>query len=140
MQLAVAFSFGHLFSNFYINGILFFFRIQRITMELTANFFLLLFCTCPNQEVAENLATQVISNSLAGCVNILPHLQSIYRWQGEIVKEQEQLLIIKTHKDCYPQLEQLIKEIHPYQIPEIVAIPLEYGSLEYLTWLKHSLK
>lgn len=102
--------------------------------------FLLLFCTCPNQIVAEDLATQVISNSLAGCVNILPNLLSVYSWQDKIIREQEYLLIIKTHRDYYPQIEKFIKKTHPYQVPEIIAIPINHGSLEYLTWLRQCLK
>lgn len=102
--------------------------------------FLLLFCTCPNQAVADDLATQVISNSLAGCVNILSNLLSVYSWQDKIIKEQEYLLIIKTHRDYYPQIEKLIKKIHPYQVPEIITIPINHGSLEYLTWLRQCLK
>jgi|688.fasta_scaffold316587_2 periplasmic divalent cation tolerance protein len=102
--------------------------------------FLLLLCTCPSQEIAENLAKQVVSNSLAGCVNILPNLLSVYQWQGKIEQQQEYLLLIKTHRDSYSSLEQLLKNKHPYQVPEIITIPINNGSSEYLAWLKQCLK
>jgi len=102
--------------------------------------FLLLLCTCPSFEVADRLATEVVSNSLAACVNILNNLLSVYRWQGKIEKEQEHLLLIKTHRDCYPQLELTIKQLHPYEVPEIITIPINHGSSEYLEWLKKCLE
>jgi periplasmic divalent cation tolerance protein len=109
-------------------------------MEKNEIEFLLLLCTCPSEVVALEIATQVISNSLGGCVNILPNLYSIYRWQGKIEKERENLLLIKTNRGSYAQLETLIKKLHPYQIPEIITIPICDGSLEYFTWLRQCLK
>lgn len=101
--------------------------------------FITVFCTCPNEKVADDIGTQVISNSLAGCVNILPNVTSIYRWQGKIEKEKEYLLVLKTTKNCYPSLEKLIIKLHPYQVPEIIALSINYASLEYLEWLKQNI-
>jgi periplasmic divalent cation tolerance protein len=101
--------------------------------------FLLVLTTCPNQETAEQIALEVISNYSAACVNILPGLLSLYRWQGKIEKDQEHLLIIKTHKVKYPVVAKRIREIHPYQVPEIIAISINQGSSEYLAWLKQCL-
>jgi periplasmic divalent cation tolerance protein len=109
-------------------------------MENTEKNFILILTTCPSEDSAQEIASEVISNCLAGCVNILTNLLSIYRWQGKVEKTQEYLLMIKTHIDYYPQVEQLLKQIHPYQVPEIIAIPINRGSTEYLTWLEQCLK
>jgi periplasmic divalent cation tolerance protein len=109
-------------------------------MNDNENNFILILTTCPNEDSAQEIASEVISNSLAGCVNILANLLSIYRWQGRVEKNQEHLLMIKTHIDYYPQVEQLLKQIHPYEVPEIIAIPINRGSTEYLSWLKQCLK
>jgi periplasmic divalent cation tolerance protein len=98
--------------------------------------FLIVLCTCPNPEVAEKLARTLVEKELSACVNIIPSLTSIYRWQGEICQEQEVLLIIKTVKHLFPELEETIKRKHPYEVPEIIAIPVAEGSEAYLSWLK----
>jgi periplasmic divalent cation tolerance protein len=98
--------------------------------------FLLVYCTCPDLPTAEQLASQVIGHNVAACVNILPNLISIYRWQGKIEKQQEYLLLIKLQCTQYTQLEKLLKSMHPYQVPEIIAVPITHGLPEYLAWLR----
>lgn len=95
----------------------------------------LIFCTCPDADSAENLARHLISHKLAACVNILPGVRSIYEWQGEIEVAQEHLLLIKSPQARYQAIEAAIKMLHPYQLPEIIAVAIEQGSAEYLKWM-----
>ena len=95
----------------------------------------LILCTCPSAEVAENLARHLVAERLAACVNILPGVRSVYLWQGEIEAAQEQLLLIKSAQSQYAAIELAIKTLHPYQVPEIIALPIEQGSAEYLQWI-----
>lgn len=95
----------------------------------------LLFSTCPDQKCAENLARILIEKKLAACVNILPGLTSVYSWQGQIETAQEHLLIIKTRKDQYQSVETSIRSNHPYELPEIIAVPIDQGLPEYLQWI-----
>lgn len=95
----------------------------------------LILCTCPSAEVAENLARHLVEKRLVACVNILPGVRSVYLWQGEIETAQEQLLLIKSAQSQYAAIESAIKTLHPYQVPEIIALPIEQGSAEYLQWI-----
>jgi periplasmic divalent cation tolerance protein len=95
----------------------------------------IVFCTCPDKDSAQAMATLLIEKQLAACVNILPNLTSIYRWQGQIECAEELLLIIKTRKDVYALLEEAIKQHHPYEVPEIIALPIERGLPDYLHWI-----
>ncbi|MGZ0076155.1 divalent-cation tolerance protein CutA [Methylomonas sp. YC3] len=95
----------------------------------------LILCTCPDLEVADKLAGTLITQKLAACVNILPGVRSVYEWQGEIETAQEHLLLIKSHQDRYAAIEATLKSLHPYQLPEIIAVAIENGSLDYLKWI-----
>jgi periplasmic divalent cation tolerance protein len=95
----------------------------------------LLVSTCPNMEVAESLAEMLIVEKLAACVNILPGARSIYKWKGKIEKEQECVLFIKSRADCLEMLEERLLEKHPYELPELIAVPIENGSTAYLSWI-----
>lgn len=97
--------------------------------------FQIVFCTCPDVTTAEHLAQSLIAQKLAACVNIVPGITSIYYWQGEVQKTAEQLLLIKTSKELYSKLEAHIKQEHPYNIPEILAIDIAQGLPDYLAWL-----
>ena len=101
---------------------------------------LVVMTTLEKQEDGERLATVLVEGALAACVQILPSMTSIYRWQGAVERSNEVLLLIKTTRDAYPRLETTIKENHPYQTPEIVALSIEAGSDEYLSWLTASVK
>lgn len=96
---------------------------------------LIVFCTCPNEEIAKNLATLLVQEDCAACVNIINGITSIYRWCGVIENATEYLLIIKTSFNSYQKLEELIVKNHPYQIPEIIAIPISQGLPNYLKWI-----
>lgn len=87
---------------------------------------------------AERMANVLVAGELAACVQILPPITSLYRWQGKVEKAAEILMLIKTTRQTYPKLETAILENHPYETPEIIALPVETGSDGYLTWLKTS--
>ncbi|MGZ5050690.1 MAG: divalent-cation tolerance protein CutA [Methylobacter sp.] len=95
----------------------------------------IVFCTCPDEETAEKLARRLVADNIAACVNILPGLTSVYKWQGQIESTQEHLLLIKAHKDYYPAIEAALRQHHPYELPEIVAVAIDRGLPEYLNWI-----
>jgi periplasmic divalent cation tolerance protein len=101
---------------------------------------LVVLTTLEKQEDGERLAALLVECELAACVQILPPMISIYRWQGAVEQANEVLLLIKTTRAAYPRLETTIKENHPYQTPEIIALPVEAGSDDYLSWLATSVK
>jgi len=102
----------------------------------------IILCTCPDKETAEKIAHLLVNDKLAACVNILPGITSIYLWHEQIELTQEHLLLIKSNKGCYQAIEKTIKKHHPYELPEIIAVPIENGSPEYLHWIDscHSYK
>lgn len=95
----------------------------------------LIYCTCPNLETAERIARQLVSDKLAACVNIVPGVSSVYEWQGQIETAQEHLLMIKSQQARFAAIETAIKAMHPYQIPEIIAVAIDSGSADYLQWI-----
>jgi periplasmic divalent cation tolerance protein len=96
---------------------------------------MLVLTNCPDEEAANAIALAVVEARLAACVNILPRVQSIYRWQGRIESATEIQLLIKSTAASYPALEQAIRTLHPYEIPEIVALPITAGLPAYLNWV-----
>jgi periplasmic divalent cation tolerance protein len=96
---------------------------------------LLVLTNLPDPESAEALAATLVENRLAACVNILPGCRSIYRWQGQVEHAEEIPLLIKTRAACYPALEAAIRAKHPYQTPEIIALPISQGLPDYLAWV-----
>ncbi len=91
--------------------------------------------TVPDEALASRLAEMVVSQGLGACVQILGPLKSVYLWQERQESAAEYLLLIKTTRACYPQLEKSIKESHPYEIPEIMALPVVQGYQPYLEWV-----
>ena len=100
---------------------------------------LLILCTCPDRESAEDIAERLVAARLAACVNIVPGLTSVYRWQGAVERSDELLLLIKTHTDQYALLEGTLREAHPYDLPEIIALPIAAGLPAYLSWIDQNL-
>ena len=98
----------------------------------------LVLCTCPDQGSAQTIAEHLIDQGLAACVNILPGITSIYSWQGKRESAQELLLVIKTTKDVYGALEKAIIGLHPYELPEIIAVDIENGNAGYLNWISEN--
>jgi periplasmic divalent cation tolerance protein len=100
---------------------------------------LMVLCTCPDQETGERLAEELVMARLAACVNIVPGLTSIYRWEGETRRGTEVLLLAKTRADRYAALEQRLVERHPYELPEVIAVSLDQGLAGYLAWIDATL-
>lgn len=99
---------------------------------------LTILCTAPDEATAERLAEGMINNNHAACVNILPKVRSIYRWKGEIKKEQEVLMVIKTTSSHFFVIEHWLEEHHPYEVPELVALKAEHVADAYLQWLRRT--
>ena len=101
---------------------------------------LVVFVTADKRELAVALAEKLVTEQLAACVNIIPRIESIYRWQGKICRDEELLLVCKTDRAHYQRLEETVRALHSYTTPEIIALPIAGGSHAYLQWLGESLK
>lgn len=95
----------------------------------------LVLCTCPDAATARRLAEALVKERRAACVNIAPGLTSVYEWEGGIEAAAEQLLLIKTEAAAFSSLEAFLKANHPYELPEIIAVPIQHGSVDYLQWI-----
>lgn len=96
---------------------------------------LIVFVTTPNLEEAERLARSIVESRLAACVQVLPEMTSIYFWNGEVQKDREHLMLIKTLEEQFKDLEQFVRSNHSYEVPEIVAVRAEHVSDDYLAWM-----
>src|ERR1700682_956424 len=96
---------------------------------------LLVLTNLPDRAAAERLADALVDRRLAACVNILAPCRSVYRWDGALQRGEEHPMLIKTSAECYAALEQAIREEHPYELPEIIAVPIERGLPAYLNWV-----
>ncbi|MGQ9464879.1 MAG: divalent-cation tolerance protein CutA [bacterium] len=101
--------------------------------------YLQVFTTVEKREDAERIANVVVEKRLAGCAQILGPIKSTYWWQGKIENTEEYLCILKSKRSLYPELEKVIKAIHPYQTPEIIATPIIAGYEGYLRWLNNEI-
>lgn len=108
-------------------------QFDRTMMDNTP---LLVMTTCARLSLAEQLASALLTQHLAACVNVLPAMTSFYSWQGELCQDQEHQLLIKTTQAQYGAVEQLITTLHDYDEPEVIALPITAGSAGYLSWLK----
>ena len=98
--------------------------------------FCIVLTTCPNAEVADTIAHELVKRGIAACVNILPSIRSVYTWKGEVETASEHLLLVKSHGRQYKAIEACIKELHPYELPEIIAVPIAGGLDKYLAWVE----
>jgi len=96
---------------------------------------LIVLCTCPDEEVAGRIAETLVAERLAACVNQVAGVRSTYLWLGEIAHDAETLLLIKTTDGRFGALAARLRELHPYELPEVVAIPVSRGLPEYLQWV-----
>jgi periplasmic divalent cation tolerance protein len=99
---------------------------------------IVVFITAANGEEARRLAEMLVGAHLAACVQILPEMESVYRWQGKIERQSEVLMLAKTTKTKFAELEREVRALHSYETPEIIAIPLAAASTPYLEWLTHA--
>ena len=96
---------------------------------------LVVLITTGSQDEAEQIAQALVADMLAACVNILPGVTSVYRWEGQVQRDQEWLLLAKSRRDVLDRLVERVRALHSYDVPEIVALPLAGGSEPYLRWL-----
>ena len=101
--------------------------------------YLVVLVTVPRGETGNDLARRLLEEGLAACVNRIPSVRSLYRWKGKIESDEEELLLIKTSRERMADLEKRIEEMHPYNVPEMLALSVRYGSEPYLDWLGGSL-
>ncbi|PHI28860.1 divalent cation tolerance protein CutA [Budvicia aquatica] len=96
-------------------------------------------CTAPDEASAQELATLVLGEKLAACVTLLPGATSLYYWQGKLAQEYEVQMLFKTNRQRQDELLSMLKQHHPYELPELLALPISGGNKEYLSWLDTSL-
>ncbi|KAM5287098.1 protein CutA isoform 1-T2 [Hipposideros larvatus] len=94
------------------------------------------FVTCPNEKVAKEIARAVVEKRLAACVNLIPQITSIYEWKGKIEEDSEVLMMIKTQSSLVPSLTDFVRSVHPYEVAEVIALPVEQGNSPYLHWVR----
>jgi periplasmic divalent cation tolerance protein len=98
--------------------------------------FIVVLISVPSPEVGEHIAAALLEKKLAACVNILPGMTSVYTWKGAVQKDQELMLVVKTRLALFHErLVPAVKALHPYEVPEIIALPLALGSPDYLDWI-----
>ena len=95
-------------------------------------------CTCPDRDTARQIATALVEEKRAACVNIVDNVESVYRWQGKVESAREQLLVIKTTQSTFPALRDRIVALHPYELPEVLAVPIVDGLDAYLNWISQA--
>jgi periplasmic divalent cation tolerance protein len=101
---------------------------------------ILVLTTCPGTISAKKIAQELVTGKMAACVNIVPGIQSYFSWVGKVDTANEHMLIIKTTLDAYDALEKRLIKLHPYELPEIIAVPIEAGSAAYLDWITKNSK
>ncbi|NPA14444.1 MAG: divalent-cation tolerance protein CutA [Aquificae bacterium] len=99
--------------------------------------YIVVFITTPAGK-GEEIAQKLVEEKLAACVNVVDKVSSLYWWQGKIEKDKENLLVVKTKADLFKKLVKRVKEIHPYTVPEIIALPIVDGNEDYLSWIDES--
>jgi periplasmic divalent cation tolerance protein len=102
----------------------------------TADEIQIVFCTAPDTATGQRIATRLVEYGLAACVNLIPGIESIYRWKGRLEKGSEVLLMIKSRVADYTEVETAISALHPYELPEIIAVPVSNGLAGYLDWVR----
>lgn len=101
---------------------------------------IVIFVTASNKKEAQKIASRLVKNKLAACVNIAQGIESLFSWEGKIQKAKESLLIIKSTRAKFPRIVKLIKSLHSYKVPEIIALPIIAGDKPYLGWIDASIR
>jgi periplasmic divalent cation tolerance protein len=99
---------------------------------------LLCYCSCPDAASAQVVATALVDERLAACVSHLPGMSSTFRWQGTVTTDSEELLLIKTTAERFEALKARLLQLHPYELPELIAVPVEFGHTAYLDWVRQT--
>jgi periplasmic divalent cation tolerance protein len=99
---------------------------------------IVIFGMAGSEQEASKIAEYLVNNRLAACVNIIPSIQSVYRWKGEINIDKEVLMIIKTDASRFLEIEQAVRSLHSYEVPELIAFPIQQGLKGYLDWIEES--
>ncbi len=94
--------------------------------------------TCGSEEEALRISRALVEEHLAACINLISPVRSIYRWEGEILDEKEWLLVIKTQSQRFDELEKRVRSLHSYSVPEIISLPIQKGSSNYLRWINEN--
>ena len=102
--------------------------------------YIVIFITTSSINEAKKIGRSLVEEKLAACSNIISPIRSIYSWRGEICDDKETLIILKTKKNLFKQIENRVKELHSYEVPEIIAIPIIEGSDKYLSWVRDETK
>lgn len=97
-------------------------------------------CTCPDKTHARDIACKVVEANLAACVNIIPGVLSVYKWQGKVLQNSECQMVLKTHKKALPALQELVFKVHPYDVPEWVVLEADGAGSEYEKWIKSTVQ
>ncbi len=100
--------------------------------------YLIVLVTAPSLKDGERIAVSLVKGRLAACVNIVPKVSSLYVWKGKLCKGEEVLLVIKARARAFPRIDAQVRDLHPYKVPEIVAVPITMGSRPYLSWISGS--
>ena len=96
----------------------------------------LILCTTPDEKTAQLIASTLVKEKLAACVNIVPGVQSVYMWGGQLQKDDEMVLVIKSRRALLAAIADALKAVHPYDVPELIALPIVAGSLDYLSFVR----
>jgi len=111
-------------------------KMVALLMKKLSGQVLVILVTAMNQKEAVRIGEEMVNEKLAACANIIPRIQSIYRWKGKVIKAQEVLLILKSTRPRYRALEKAIRAMHTYEIPEIIALPVKGGLDQYIGWVR----
>lgn len=113
--------------------------LQEATSSAAGEYSVVL-TTCPNIKVAKELSHKLVQVKFVACVNIIPQITSVYMWKNKVEEETEVLLVAKTKSDLIPELIRLVKESHPYEVPEIISLGIKDGNKKYLQWIGEVVK
>lgn len=102
--------------------------------------YIVIYCTVPNRKEGKEIARVLVENEMAACVNIIDKVESIFSWNGEICEEKEAMLIIKTRKEMFRNINHTIQKMHSYNVPEVIALPIVEADETYLKWVEHETK
>ncbi len=109
-------------------------------MSIPHESLIVIYTTCPDSATAESITSKLLQAKQVACVNLLPGIKSQYWWEGKIQKDKEVLVILKTRQSLFKAVEETIKNNHPYQIPEIIALPILQGNASYVSWIHDSVR